>query len=188
MILSSDFEALRHADIYVLDQLLKGRFQPGQKVLDFGCGSGRNLIALEQCGLEVFGVDLSPNAIHQCSLNLETYKADRFFEGNLLDHPYPDLTFDVVIANALFHFAPDRESFLLWVRHTWAALKPGGLYFVRLSTRIGLPDARPPGFSYLATEDDLLGLEEEWGATRIEPLKTTLVESLRTMTTWVLRK
>jgi len=46
-------------DIYLFDQLLKGRFVPEMRVLDPGSGSGRNLVYFLWSGYEVFGVDES---------------------------------------------------------------------------------------------------------------------------------
>jgi SAM-dependent methyltransferase len=44
-------------DIYLFDQLLRGRIAPGLRVLDAGCGSGRNLVYLLRSGYEVFAAD-----------------------------------------------------------------------------------------------------------------------------------
>jgi len=179
---------LRNTDIYLIDQLLKGRIQPYQKVLDIGCGSGRNLIPLEKMNCDLYGIDLSPQALQTCQMQLSSFKNDQFYCGNLMDHPFQKNYFDLVICNALFHFTDDQTSFMQWANKAWEALKPGGLFFARLSTKIGLPNAQVPGFKYLATEQDLIDCEKQWQARRLDPLKTTLVESARTMTTWVLTK
>src|ERR1700682_1853521 len=50
-------------DIYLFDQLLKGRFVPGMRVLDAGCGSGRNLVYFLRSGYEVFALDESDDAV-----------------------------------------------------------------------------------------------------------------------------
>src|SRR5688500_1368386 len=52
-------------DIYLFDQLLKGRIVPGMGVLDAGCGAGRNLVYFLRSGYEVFGVDESGPQIAQ---------------------------------------------------------------------------------------------------------------------------
>src|SRR5262245_28864113 len=58
---------LRHQfgdmDIYLFDQLLRGRIRPGMRVLDAGCGAGRNLVYLLRAEYEVFGADADPRAI-----------------------------------------------------------------------------------------------------------------------------
>src|ERR1700722_14599631 len=50
-------------DIYLFDQLLRGRIAPGMRILDAGCGAGRNLLYLLREGFEVFGADEDPLAI-----------------------------------------------------------------------------------------------------------------------------
>src|SRR5690606_4252108 len=86
--------------------------------------------------------------------------------------------FAVVICNAVLHFAPDGERFHQWADACWRHVAPGGFFFARLSTRIGLPLADPPGFAYLAEAEDIIACERRWQAERINPLKTTLVEDL----------
>ena len=50
-------------DIYLFDQLLRGRIRKGMRVLDAGCGGGRNLVYLLQSGFDVFATDADPRAI-----------------------------------------------------------------------------------------------------------------------------
>ena len=52
-------------DIYLFDQLLKGRITSEMRVLDAGCGSGRNLIYFFRSGFNTSGVDQSSEAIAQ---------------------------------------------------------------------------------------------------------------------------
>ena len=52
-----------HIDVYLFDQLLRGNIRRGVRILDAGCGSGRNLVYLMRSGYEVFGVDADPRAI-----------------------------------------------------------------------------------------------------------------------------
>lgn len=181
-------EDLKHSDIYLLDQIFKGRISPQHRVLDIGCGSGRNLIPLEKMGCEVYGIDQNPSAISQCSKVLSKFDPHNFFTGDLTHSPFQEQSFDLVICNALFHFAKNKTQFSNWSNFAWNLIKPGGIFFARLSTTIGLPDASPPGFTFLASLEDLQECETRWQANRLDPLKTTLVESDRTMTTWVLQK
>ena len=183
-----EFTDLQYSDIYLVDQIFKGRIHANDRVLDIGCGSGRNLIPLEKIGCQLFGIDQNPNAISQCSKILSNFDPHNFFTGDLTHSPFQEQSFDLVICNALFHFAKNKTQFTNWSDFAWNSLKPGGMFFARLSTTIGLPDAKPPGFTFLASEKDIQECETRWGAHRMEPLKTTLVESDRTMTTWVLKK
>ena len=48
-------------DIYLFDQLLRGRFDGRRRILDAGCGSGRNLPFLLSRGFEVFAIDEDPS-------------------------------------------------------------------------------------------------------------------------------
>ncbi len=56
-------EQFGNIDIYLFDQLQKGRITPGMTVLDAGCGGGRNSVYLMRSGFTVFGVDGSADAI-----------------------------------------------------------------------------------------------------------------------------
>jgi len=56
-------EYFGNIDIYLFDQLLKGRFNTCKTILDVGCGSGRNLIYFLRQSVDVYGIDSSPDAI-----------------------------------------------------------------------------------------------------------------------------
>lgn len=183
-----NIESLRQVDIYLIDQLLRGQIKSGDRVLDAGCGVGRNISALLSFGCNVYGFDECPRAVMECQSRFDSEIRDHFKVGLLERPPFQGDLFDVVICNAVLHFAHDRDHFMEMTQACWDHLEPGGLFFSRLSTKIAWPDEAPPCFAYLASECDLLDCEKRWGATRVDPLKTTLVERKRTMTTWVLRK
>src|SRR3984885_2362330 len=56
-------EQFGQIDIYLFDQLLRGRIAPGMRICDAGCGHGRNLVYLLREGYEVFGVDADSRAV-----------------------------------------------------------------------------------------------------------------------------
>jgi tellurite methyltransferase len=190
-------------DIYLFDQLLKGRIVPGMRLLDAGCGSGRNLVYLLQSGFEVFGVDESNEALAQ-TRRLVTELAPRLPLDNFRVEPvermsYPDAGFDVVLSSAVLHFARDEEQWLSMVREMWRVLKPGGIFFARLASSIGIEDKitlisgrryhLPDGSErFLVDEAILLTVSATLGGEFIEPIKTTVVQNMRSMTTWCLRK
>src|SRR6202167_1128401 len=96
-------------DIYLYDQLLRGRIAPGMRILDTGCGSGRNLVYLLRQGFEVFGVDSDPHALQaprhliaSISLGLPSYT---FRLEPIEAMSFPDEFADVVISSAILHFA-----------------------------------------------------------------------------------
>lgn len=190
-------------DIYLFDQMLKGRIQKGMQLLDAGCGAGRNIAYLMRAGVQVYGADISAEAIkitRELASELAPTLPDRNFVVADLDAlPFVNVKFDVVLCSAVLHFARSEEHFKKIVRELWRVLKPGGMLFARFSTTIGLEgklqqlEGRFYRMShgpvwFLADEEMIMELERELGMVRLEPLKTVLVEQERTMTTWVVRK
>ena len=190
-------------DIYVFDQLLRGRLKPGMRVLDAGCGSGRNLVYLLQSGYEVFGADSDVGAIESVR-RLAGTLAPHLSPDNFRVEPVERMTFpdgfaDVVLSSAVLHFASDDRQFAAMVQDMWRALKPRGMLFCRLASTIGmetrvrrtsgrrflLPDGSE---RYLVDEAMLVELTRDLGGTLLDPLKTTIVQNQRCMTTWVVRK
>jgi tellurite methyltransferase len=190
-------------DIYLFDQLLKGRFIPGMRILDAGCGSGRNLVYFLRAGYEVFAVDESNAALAQ-TRRMAAELAPHLPQDNFRAEPvermsFPDASFDVVISSAVLHFASDEQQWYSMVKEMWRVLKPGGIFFARLASSIGIADKiqliagrryqLPDGSQrFLVDESMLLTVTEERGGDFLEPIKTTVVQNLRSMTTWCLRK
>lgn len=190
-------------DIYLFDQLLRGRIRPGTTVLDAGCGGGRNLVFLLRQGYEVCAIDPNPEAIRavrslaaQLSPRLP---ASNFRVEGVESNSFPDHAADVVISSAVLHFARDVAHFRAMLHGAWRLVKPDGLFFCRLASSIGMEHrvealgerrfALPDGTErFLVDEPYLLELTSELGGTLLDPLKTTLVQDQRCMTTWVLRK
>lgn len=179
-------------DIYWFDQLLKGRIAPGMRILDAGCGSSRNLVYLMNEGYDVYGVDEDTRGV-------AFLPEGRFRHENIEQMSFPDGFADVVISSAVLHFARDDDRFRAMLLGTWRVLKPGGLFFCRLASSIGIESqiARiegrrfrlPDGSErYLVDEKLLCDLTKELGGRLLDPLKTTVVQNQRSMTTWVVRK
>ena len=112
--------------------------------------------------------------------------------------PFPDDFADVVICNSVLHFARDEEPFPGPIGRTLASIASGRhVLFCRLGSRIGM-DFEPVRADifrvgdgsewFLVDEEMLLDLTEELNAALVDPLKTTIVQDYRCMTTWVLRK
>ncbi|MEE9270850.1 MAG: class I SAM-dependent methyltransferase [Candidatus Krumholzibacteria bacterium] len=188
-------------DIYLFDQLLKGRFDGLRSVLDVGCGSGRNLVYFLRNGFDVFAIDRDPHAIERvrelAAKLAPALPADNFRVGDIEE--MADAGFDAVISCALLHFADDEAHFDRMLNAMWRVLNPGGLFFVRLASSIGLENrvrkisgrrfTLPDGSErFLVDEPMLLDLTERLGGTLLDPLKTTIVQDMRCMTTWCLRK
>lgn len=190
-------------DIYVFDQLLRGQITSSMRVLDAGCGAGRNAEYLMRCGTEIYGVDSDANQIARirdvASKAAPGLSPEHFRVARLDDLPFPDAYFDAVICNAVLHFSNDTAEFENAVSEMWRVLRPGGVFFARLASTIGLEGRvthlrdrwyhLPDGSDrFLVDEDYLLDVSSELGAQQLDPLKTTVVQDMRSMTTWVLRK
>jgi len=189
-------------DIYVFDQLLRGRIRPGQRVFDAGCGGGRNLVYLLRSGYDVCGNDADAAAITQVRELAGRLAPGRPHDFRIepIEHTtFDDHSADVAMASAVLHFARDDEHFAAMLGQIWRVLRPGGLFFARLASTIGIEeDVQPLGNSRYRLPDgsDRYLIDaatiESWtgrlGATLLDPIKTTVVQDQRSMTTWVLRK
>jgi SAM-dependent methyltransferase len=194
-------EQFGQIDIYVFDQILRGNIAAGMRVLDAGCGYGRNLVHLLREGCEVFALDADPAAVEhvrKLAASLATGLADENFQvGQIEQMLFPSGFADVVICNAVMHFARDGGHFRAMLAELWRVLRPGGMLFCRLGSSIGMDfeRVRPNIFVvgdgsewFLVDEAMLLGLTDEMNAVQVDPLKTTIVQDYRCMTTWVIRK
>jgi SAM-dependent methyltransferase len=194
-------EQFGQIDIYVFDQILRGNIARGMRVLDAGCGYGRNLVYLLREGCEIFALDGDADGVdhvRKLSQSLGTgLPAENFQVGPIERMPFPDGFADVVICNSVLHFARDDGHFQAMLRELWRVLAPGGMLFCRLGSRIGMDfeEVRSNIFIvgdgsewFLVDEEILLGLTEEMNAVLVDPLKTTIVQDYRCMTTWVIRK
>ena len=190
-------------DIYLFDQLLRGRMPAGARILDAGCGGGRNLTFFLRGGYEVFGVDEDPRAIEAVRRLAATLapalSSENFRVAPVEASGFPDAFFEVVVSGAVLHFARDERHFSAMLGEMWRVLRPAGLFFCRLASTIGMEARmRPLGHGrfllpdgserYLVDEPILMNATRRLGGELIDPLKTTVVQDQRCMTTWVLRK
>ena len=196
-------EQFGQIDIYLFDQLLRERIGRSGRVLDTGCGFGRNIVYLLREGYEVFGADSDPQAIEGvrrlAAALAPALPPSNFRTEAIEEMSFPDAFADLVLSSAVLHFARDDNHFQAMLRGTCRVLKPGGLLFCRLASSIGmehqikriegrrflLPDGSE---RFLVDEPLLVRLTEELGGRLADPLKTTIVQNQRSMTTWVVRK
>jgi len=191
-------------DIYLFDQILRRRIAPGDRIVDAGCGMGRNLVYLLREGYEVHGADADPDAIAEVRV-LAARLAPSLPPENFRVEPLEALSFperwaSVVISSAVLHFARDDAQFEAMLAGSWRVLASGGMFFCRLASTIGIESQveplgggrryrLPDGTArYLADEPLLMALTERLGGRLLDPLKTTVVQGQRSMTTWVVRK
>jgi SAM-dependent methyltransferase len=198
-------------DIYLFDQILRGRITARDRVFDAGCGSGRNLVYLLKAGADVHGVDGDPDAVHEvrtlAARLAPALPPDNFRAEAIQRASFPDGQATVVISSAVLHFARDDAEFDAMLAGTWRVLKSGGLLFCRLASSIGFEtrvrqvDGATAGWKgraryrlpdgtvrYLVDEADIMSRTRDLGGRLLDPLKTTIVQDQRAMTTWVVRK
>jgi SAM-dependent methyltransferase len=194
-------EQFGQIDIYVFDQILRWNITSDMRVLDAGCGYGRNLVHLLREGCEVFALDENPEGVDHvrqlAGILAPKLPPANFRVGAIERMGFPDAFVDVVLCNSVLHFARDEQHFLAMVEELWRVLRPGGLLFCRLGSRIGMDFERVRRNIYrigdgsewfLVDEAALLSMTDQMNGLLVDPLKTTIVQDFRCMTTWVLRK
>ncbi len=197
------YEEFGNIDIYLFDQLLKNRIHKEGKIIDVGCGNGRNLVYFFKNGYEVFGIDRNEESVINVKQLAKIFGREELIENfQIADAdiiPFEDSTFDTVISSAVLHFSENEEHFRNMFSEMWRVLKIGGLFFARLASSIGIETKIenisgrryliPDGSErFLVDEEFLFEITKEVNGSFLEPIKTTNVQNLRCMTTWVLQK
>ncbi len=189
------FKAIGHMDIYVIDQILKGRYEPGQKILDAGCGKGRNLKWFYQNDFEINGVDIDKDFLAFAKAAYPK-QAENFFTGTLDNLPHSNNSFDHILCCAVLHFAQSETHFTAMFSELIRVLKPEGMLLIRMASNIGL-DGNAPEITfkengkegtYYLTRERISQLVKAFDLKLLEAVKTTNVQDERAMTTLVLSK
>ena len=197
-----DFQDLRQQlggmDIYLLDQIVKGRYSKNDAILDAGCGSGRNLHWLYGNGYDIWAVDRDKSSVEQIKGSYNRMDS-QVSQAELDNLPFKDDKFDHVICSAVLHFAKSIDHFLEMFSELVRVLKPGDSIFFRMASDIGLESRLEPrgegrfglpdgSDRFLLTKELLHEVMKTWDLKFLEPLKTTNVNDLRCMSTLVLQK
>jgi SAM-dependent methyltransferase len=190
-------------DIYLFDQILRGRTPPGASVFDAGCGQGRNLVYFLRAGHDVAGVDPDPGSIRAVRALARTLAPglpeENFRAEPVEAHSFEDRSRDFVVSSAVLHFARDEAHFRAMLEGTWRVVRPGGILFCRLASTIGMEGRFTPvgngrfrlldgSERFLVDEEILMRMTVGLGGALLDPLKTTVVQDSRCMTTWVVRR
>lgn len=178
-----------NVDIYLLDQILKGRFEGRKRILDAGCGEGRNLPYFINNGLEVHGIDTNPQAIKMLQMMYKDQR-DNFKVGSIEQLEYDDDYFGAIICSAVLHFASNKDHFMMMMEALSRTLKPTGNMFIRMACDVGLVSnsGEDQGFTYLLTHENLQEALNAYNLELMDPFKTVLVEDKRSMAVLMLEK
>lgn len=191
-------EVLENTDIYLIDQILKGRYQPNDIILDAGCGSGRNLPYFHESGFQFYAIDRNEEHIENLKIHFPELSAN-FKVAPLEQLPFPENTFDHIICNAVLHFARSETHFTQMFAELVRVLKKEGSLFIRMTSDIGIEGKStflqdgvyllPDGTErFLLTRTLLNELMERHQLSFLELVKSTNVNDVRSMTTLVLTK
>lgn len=194
---------LGNVDIYLLDQLLKGRFTKDMNILDVGCGEGRNAVYFLQKNYSIFGIDSNELSIQYCRYMAKSIDPNtdihRFQIGDGSAIPFHAAAFDAVISSAVLHFAENHAHFWKMITEIHRVLQPGGIFWMRMCTGFGnilkesqdLGEGRyslPDGSErYVFLQKDLEELENK-GFRFLEEPKTVHVYGQREMGVFLLEK
>jgi len=192
-------ELVGNTDIYLLDQIMKNRYLPGDKILDAGCGNGRNLSWFIKNEMEIYGIDKDASAINYLKAIFPEFKKDRFKAAEISALPFENNFFDHIISSAVLHFAESYSEFNDMMEEMVRVLKPYGSLFIRMTSDIGIENKVTPiengvylipdgSTRFLLTPTLLHSMLKENNLSFIEPLKTVNVDNVRCMSTLVLMK
>ena len=192
-------ELIGNTDIYLLDQIMKGRYTHGEKILDAGCGNGRNLIWFLKNDFEMYAVDRDTMSIEYVKSVYPHFNKERLQVAEIDKLPFGDNFFDHVISSAVLHFAKSISHFNDMMKEMVRVLKPNGSLFIRMTSDIGIENKVkhiengvyhiPDGSTrFLLIPTLLKEVMEENKLSFIEPLKTVNVDGIRCMSTLALRK
>ncbi len=191
-------EDFGNIDIYLFDQLLKERYLIKDKILDAGCGKGRNMYWFYHHKFNIYDVDKDSESIESIKRIYPKLK-DNFIISELDTIPFKDNFFNHIISNAVLHFAKSIDYFEIMFAELVRVLKVDGSLFIRMASNIGIEKevkeisegvySIPDGTTRFLITKELIDKEmSKHHLLFLEPLKTVNVNDKRCMTTLVLKK
>ena len=199
-------KALGNADLFLIDQLLKGRFAARPRVLDAGCGEGRNLVYFLKQHYDVYGIDANADAIAMARFVAPTlqpgYDKAQLAVGTIEEYHARHDWFHAVLCLATLHFAKSHQHFNQMVNALVQALQVGGLLLIGMESALAQAEPLPPspegittlpaaqggGQRYLLTQQHIDTLLGSHPLKLVEPVRTVTEHNVRTLTYLVFEK
>jgi SAM-dependent methyltransferase len=193
---------LGNIDLFLLDQILKGRFENAGRILDAGCGEGRNLTYFIKNGYEVWGIDNNSIALKMLrmagrSLH-KSFDPEKFIEGEITEIPFPPQSFDAIICLAVLHFSSSEAAFFTALDEMMKVLRKDGSLFISMYSNFGMVkeaahqedihDKESNGRYLLLTEFLYNTLLHRYVLREIEPVKTVFTQNVYPITYLTLKK
>ncbi len=186
---------LGNSDILLIDQILKNRFSPDMKILDAGCGEGRNLTYFIRNGYCIYGIDNDPDAIRMAGIISGSVNRN-FVKENLLtcsieDNPFPDQFFDVVLCINVLHDAASKEHFEQMIRSLHRILRKEGMVFLSMASEFchqGRTNSSSVKNRFLLNDRIMKALEIYFYLGQVEPIRTIHIEGRECLTYVILTR
>lgn len=178
-----------------MDQIFRGKIAREQRILDAGCGAGRNMRFFLENDFNITGFDPEQRAIAQLKEQFPQQEAN--FSADSIETFKDPAGFDYIICNAVLHFARDHGHFNAMFSALVSALRPNGTLFIRMTSDIGIDlmssetgvHSLPDGSTrYCVTRSQIDEILEKHELKLDGSVKTVKVEDLRSMTMMVFRK
>lgn len=194
--------ALGNIDLFLLDQILKGRFENTDRILDAGCGEGRNLTYFIRNEYDVWGIDNNATALKMLRMTGRSlhkgFDPEKFIATEITEIPFPPQSFDVIICLAVLHFSPSEKAFFTALDEMMKVLRKDGSLFVSMYSNFGMAkevvhqedvDNKVLNGSYfLLTEFLYNTLLQRYALREIESVKTVITQNIYPITYLTLKK
>ena len=133
-------QEIGNADLLLIDQILRGKFQPGNRILDAGCGEGRNMVYFIRNGYPVYGIDRDPESVVMARLMASSinrsYTIENIIQSSIEENPFPEGFFDLVICINVLHHARNTDHFNHMIGAMARILKKEGMMYLVMESRI----------------------------------------------------
>ena len=140
----------------------------GARVLELGCGEGRDSVYFASCGCDVTGVDVSAAGLHKAERLARAHGVKvRWVRGDAA-HDVPGGPFDLVYSCGAIHYIPRRRRARLFAR-LQARTRPGGCHAHVVFTDVRIYVEKRERIDYF-TESELPHAYADWQILRCEPM------------------